>query len=657
MRNGHSSCEAPTHLGSHQLPIEWLPGELDDGEPPTRAARPAPRTTTESTERSFAQPVPHTSPGRNVIPRARRVVTERATERSVVRPVAQGVARSSEGRAATPAPADTKGTPAPVVAAGRSSTATPAPVPAAGRSSTSTPAPATATGSGATPVPADPASHSTSAASAERPAAAPSEPPSSARGSDPAIAPLPDGMGAIDPMQIPVPPELAAPIYSWVRRLALQADLAGADRVLRDALADMTSSLTVSIVYPGADGLWTLGPDDEIPRDPQPIVAVGRARRAVIASHTALIPVLTSSEVIAVVVLTRNPRNPGYHPMEQMAAIALARESAAILHHLAVQHLQSAAEIEADKGGLYRGEALEAHRTRGSEGVLVQLSPAWVRRTYPLLVATLLIGIVASIFITVPTYSSGHGYIKFEGTPVVAPLGGNVEKVLVQRGQQVKRGTLLAKLNSAQEAIALTQATRDYENAMYQYLVDQTDEQTKKTLAGALTQMERAQATEEQRLVRAPVDGTVSDVRVALGTQLNPGDSMMTIVAPGTEPEVVAFLPGKDRPRLRNDMEMQVELNGFTKGREHVKLTSISTEIVSGEEIMRQILGPKLAESFRQLNGGTWVIVKGRLPSRTFRADNETHFYYHGLTARTEVKIKDKAFLLTLLPALEKIVP
>ncbi|MGN6105375.1 MAG: efflux RND transporter periplasmic adaptor subunit [Kofleriaceae bacterium] len=493
--------------------------------------------------------------------------------------------------------------------------------------------------------------------SATAPAEPSTEPPSGARGSDPAIMPLPDGMGAIDPMQIPVPPELAAPIYSWVRRLALQADLAGADRVLRDALADMTSSLTVSIVYPGADGLWTLGPDDEIPRDPQPIVAVGRARRAVIASHTALIPVLTSSEVIAVVVLTRNPRNPGYHPMEQMAAIALARESAAILHHLAVQHLQSAAEIEADKGGLYRGEALEAHRTRGSEGVLVQLSPAWVRRTYPLLVATLLIGIVASIFITVPTYSSGHGYIKFEGTPVVAPLGGNVEKVLVQRGQQVKRGTLLAKLNSAQEAIALTQATRDYENAMYQYLVDQTDEQTKKTLAGALTQMERAQATEEQRLVRAPVDGTVSDVRVAIGTQLNPGDSMMTIVAPGTDPEVVAFLPGKDRPRLRNDMEMQVELSGFTKGREHVKLTSISTEIVSGEEIMRQILGPKLAESFRQLNGGTWVIVKGRLPSRTFRADNETHFYYHGLTARTEVKIKDKPFLLTLLPALEKIVP
>jgi len=41
MRYGNPQPEAPTHLGSHQMPLppEWLPAEeLEDIEPPTRAA-------------------------------------------------------------------------------------------------------------------------------------------------------------------------------------------------------------------------------------------------------------------------------------------------------------------------------------------------------------------------------------------------------------------------------------------------------------------------------------------------------------------------------------------------------------------------------------------------------------------------------------------
>ena len=59
-------------------------------------------------------------------------------------------------------------------------------------------------------------------------------------------------MGAIDPMAVPVPPELGGPIYGWIRRLALQADLIGADKVLREAFVDLTSALSVAIIYPGA---------------------------------------------------------------------------------------------------------------------------------------------------------------------------------------------------------------------------------------------------------------------------------------------------------------------------------------------------------------------------------------------------------------------
>lgn len=499
----------------------------------------------------------------------------------------------------------------------------------------------------------DPAAQAQAQAEAQAQAQAAAE-AQAAAGQVPAAQALPNGMGAIDPMQVPVPPELAGPIYGWIRRLALQADLSGADRVLRDALADMTSSLTVSIVYPGEEGLWSLGGDDEIPRDPQPIIAVGRARRAIIGSHTALVPILTASEVVAVVVLTRNPRNPAYHPLEQMAAIALAREAAAILHHLAVQHLQTAAEINADKGSLYRGEALEAHRTRGQEGQVVNLSPTWVRRTYPILIVTILVGLVASILLTVPTYSSGTGVVVFDGTPITAPIGGSVEQVYVSARQAVKKGQILLKLNNAAETAELTAAVSDYENATMQYLYDSQDEATKKSLASALTRVERAKASAETRLVRAVKDGVVGDLRIRQGSALNAGDTALTLVQPNTEPEITAFLPGKDRPRLRVGMALQVDIVGFTKARESATITSISTEIVAGEEIAARVLGPGLAGAFRSLHGGNWVIVKAKLPSRTFVADKRTHYYHHGLTAKTEVKIQSKPFLVTLLPALDK---
>jgi multidrug resistance efflux pump len=477
-------------------------------------------------------------------------------------------------------------------------------------------------------------------------------------------------------MAVPVPPELGAPIYGWVRRLALQADLHGADRVLRDALLDLTSSLSVSIVYPGPDGLWSLDADEEIPRDAQPvgprasaplpakpaglppIIAVAQARRAVLASHTALVPVLTTSETVAVVVLTRNPRNPGYHPAEHIAMIAMVRESAAILHHLAVAHLQKAAEIQADKGGLYRGEALEAHRSRGHEGVPVHLTPGWVRRTYPILIVTLLAALAISIFITVPTYSTGQGMVVLQGTAVTAPAPGTVDQVLVQQGDRVRAGQVLAKLHAANEEAELELARTELENLLVQYMQDQTDEQVKKAVASAAARAERSQAAVEARVVRARKDGVVQDRRIQVGQPLNAGDHVLTIVEPDTWPEIIAFLPGKDRPRLRNGQTLQVELGGYKKIRELATITSVGNEVVGGNEAAR-FLGATQADALKLqgMQGNNWVIVKARLPSRTFQTDHRTYHYFHGMQAVTEVKIQSKPFLVTLLPALEKYLP
>src|SRR6185369_43122 len=213
---------------------------------------------------------------------------------------------------------------------------------------------------------------------------------------------------------------------------------------------------------------------DEIPRDTQPLVAVATVRRAVIATHMALIPVVTTSETVAVIMLTRNARQPAYQVLEQVAMVALAREAAPILHHLAVQHLQRAHEIKADKGSLYRGEALEAHRTRGQEGTLVQLSPTWVKRAYPILVATMLIAILFAVFVKVPTYSSGTAVVVFEGsTSVTSSATGTVEKVLVKENEAVKKGDPLLRLSSPDEAAQLAASETEWRDTQIQFLFDQ----------------------------------------------------------------------------------------------------------------------------------------------------------------------------------------
>ncbi len=485
--------------------------------------------------------------------------------------------------------------------------------------------------------------------------------PKFARGSSPSVVgsapadPAPEIPGMIDPMLVTLPPELGPSIYSWVRRLALQADLQTADRVLRDALTEITSSLSVTIVYPGQDGLWSLGPDDEIPKETTPIIACAQARRALIASHTALIPIITTSETVGVVVLTRNPRNPGYLPVEQIAMIGLARESASILHHLAVQHLQKAHEQKADKGGLYRGEALEAHRTRGNEGVLVQLSPGWVKRAYPLLALALVIAAAFSIFITVPTYSSGSGVVYIDGVTVSAQQGGTVDAVLVQPGQSVNAGTAVVRLSAQAELDELTAAQTEHNGILQQMLFDSTDEQVKKQLHASHNRLTLAEARVNAKTVRAPHAGTISDIRVRSGQPLQPGEPIATIVQPGAEPQIFAFLPSKDRPRLRTGQVIQIELVGYTKGREQAIITYVGTEAIGANEAAKT-LGQTLADALK-LPLGSYVLVKARLPSRTFKTQHSVLNYHHGLLAKTEVKISEKPFLVSLLPALEKYLP
>jgi multidrug resistance efflux pump len=675
MRPSYNAPEAPTHLRAGDLP----PGLLDDVEPLTSAVRPGSYhsvSAAKTKRRPEPAPLPaapheyaeqrsivaasrpyteHNSVSavrsRSVFEVSHRVVTEPGSAISPPTRRPKSTPKSGTAVPASPAPQ----TPAPQLARH-----TPQPAP---RTHTPPPAKAASVAQAAPQEPvAAPVASSVAQAAPQAPASVaqptPQAPAAPAAPAAPGAQAVPPGMAGIDPLAIPTPPELAGAIYGHIRRLALQADLAGADRVLRDALAELTSSLSCAIVYPGQDGLWTLGADEEIPRDPTPLITVATVRRAVIATHMALIPVVTTTETVAVIMLTRNARQPAYQVIEQVAMVALAREAAPILHHLAVQHLQRANEIKADKGSLYRGEALEAHRTRGQEGTLVHLSPTWVKRAYPLLVLIMLIAIVFAILVKVPTYSAGTAVIVFEGsTSVTATAGGTVQKVFVKENEAVKQGDPLLQLSSPEEAAQLVASETEWRDKQIQFLFDQTDETVRKSLMSAATARDQALARVEARTVRATRDGVVTNLHVKEGLAVQLGSYVMQITDENSEIEVLAFLPGADGPRIRSSMPLQFELDNYRKARAIATITRVQPDAISGTEAAK-LGGDMLVETIaKELQAGTWIAVRARLPSRTFKADHSTYNYHHGMHGKVEVKIRSKPFLVTLLPALEKYLP
>jgi len=462
------------------------------------------------------------------------------------------------------------------------------------------------------------------------------------------------GGAAFDPNLVPLPLELGPAVYGWVRRLALQADLASADRLLRDAVADLTSSLGVIIIYAGPDGFYSLGPDGELPKDTQPVVAVGKARRALVGPHSGLIPIATSTETIAVIQLIRNTRQPQFTSADHITMAAIARESAAVLHHLVVQHLQGQIEHQADKKSLYRPEALNYHRKKGSEGVVTELSPKWIRRAYPLLVGAIIIAMIFGVVIRVPTYSSGFGIIRYPGTPVVTLSQGNLERIPVQSGDIVSKGDIVAKLSSPKEDADYEQFLADAENARQQYLFDDQDEQARKSVKTASIALAHAKAAVDQRYIRATADGVVSDIHGAEGDAVSAGTTLMTIVKPGAMPEEVAFLPASDRPRLKKEMKLQVGIDGFSKKRPKLAITDISNDAFGAADVRRQV-GQSAADTLKIPNdGASYVRVRATFETDRFTIGQREFQLHENMSTKAEIQIESKPFFASIFPLFEK---
>ena len=241
-------------------------------------------------------------------------------------------------------------------------------------------------------------------------------------------------------------PVLEREVFQLARRIALQADLPAAMRVLHHGLSRLTDSSDVMCVFFDValwsawvlpDGRAGRGLDDQV----QQLVAqvAGSGRRAVL-GH-ALIEPVGPAPARAVFLVRRPPTSMVYGQLEIATLAAIAAALCGLIGHFVAEHVALREQARRDARSLLRPETLAARRAApGAPGRVVATARTWIRWAYPALIGLVAALIVAAAIVQVPTYSTGVSIITVEGEPVTSPIPGTVAEMMVAPGAQVAAG-------------------------------------------------------------------------------------------------------------------------------------------------------------------------------------------------------------------------
>ena len=155
----------------------------------------------------------------------------------------------------------------------------------------------------------------------------------------------------------------------------------------------------------------------------------------------------------------------------------------------------------------------------------------------------------------------------------------------------------------------------------------------------------------EARTLRAPHAGVVKEVLVRNGQRVEPGTVVLSIVARAAVEglQIVAFLPGSERPRLRAHQPLRLTLPGY-RGAELTSEVRAISEVLGAAEARTRFLGDRLGDSM-PLTGAV-VVVEARLASATFEADGEQLQLHDGMIGHVEVMMQSRSLLESLIPGL-----
>jgi membrane fusion protein (multidrug efflux system) len=303
---------------------------------------------------------------------------------------------------------------------------------------------------------------------------------------------------------------------------------------------------------------------------------------------------------------------------------------------------------------IFRREALVASKSeRPGEGDPLRISPDWIHWTYRLVLAVVAVGLLYAGLGTVHEYASGPAVIQMGGrTELRANATGAITAIEVKPGDHVVARQLLLRFYGADELAELDRINTEFQQQLINHLRNFADRGAEGALINLRAERRLAQAHLEERSLRAPQAGVVSDLRVRPGQHLTPGQTLLAIVGEALRPSAVVLLPGRYRPQLKAGMPMRLELEGYRYAYQHLTVDSVGDEIVGPDEAKRY-LGEEIADAVHF--EGPVVLVSAHLPSRSFRANGRSLEYHGGMWGSAEVPVRSERILFTLLPWLKSL--
>jgi membrane fusion protein (multidrug efflux system) len=371
------------------------------------------------------------------------------------------------------------------------------------------------------------------------------------------------------------------------------------------------------------------------------------------ASQILVQPIIgADARVHAVLVAVRRTRRSMLGPMAASVLAKFAALAAPLLDQLST-HVEGQQLLEADGPGgesLFSDEAV-ANAAPRAWGDVVRVSPAWLSWAYWALVLMLIGSVAFAWFGTIYTYSTGPAVIRSTArTSVTVRSAGNISTVDVVPGERVTAGGVIARLDDVDQRHDVDRLTSDLETALRNHLFDPNDAAADSSVRALRLQLEQARNTLDERVVRASRDGEISDLRVRPGQRVAPGDIAASIVEGNGGLEVVALLPGEDRPQLAPGMTIRLELSGYRYSYQQLVIDSVSPDVIAPSEAKR-MLGTEVDIQV----GGPVVLVRGRLVGKSFESDGETYDYHDGMIGIAEVRVRSERVLVAIVPGLRKL--
>ena len=296
-----------------------------------------------------------------------------------------------------------------------------------------------------------------------------------------------------------------------------------------------------------------------------------------------------------------------------------------------------------------------AHKTRAhtiNEGHVLRMSPRWVDAAYKVLALCALAALCLALFGRLGEHARGPAVVQFEDRrPVTATSAGIVSGVAVSQGDVLAIGDLLASLHDDSEQAESLRVEQQFKVALAEYLRDPLDGTRSAEVARWRGERASVRARADERLIRATVGGIVSDLYVSQGDAIEPGDLIAAVRGAQAPPVVVALLPGRYRPLLREGEPLLLELPGFERCPQRAEIVSVGGEVIGPAQALRA-LGAEATDAISLV--GPVVIVRAAIKEGALCDSEGALSYFHGMIGTASVTVRSEPVFIALFPSLRR---